>query len=319
MPATPTSVPEKSTEVKIEKKDESGKTEAITESITIEATEVEEVQAAPPDESSFLNTDKQEGEALPEEGQPSKEIPPPVEETNIAPLEQVVASTEERLNQSEEGTKDTSQSAGRTEQVSQSQDTTEQKKQLVDKTEEMSQSQNTSEQVNQLEVRTEISESEERTEMVSQSQSTKIEISQSQNTIDVSQSEDKAEQTSQSEEKTSQMNQSEKATEVNQSKESISREGSRSSISKSDRSSNTTWYLVLDAKNDVWVEYQYKPTNNDDELLSLVKTIKDARITITGTPLPGNEERSRAMTLVSPQNAEVLKLNELKRSLKVRT
>lgn len=85
--------------------------------------------------------------------------------------------------------------------------------------------------------------------------------------------------------------------------------------------SNTTWFYVLDDENNDWIdvdEQKAKALKRDsDELLSLVRTIKDARISIIGTPLPGNEERARAMTHVSKQNEEVLKLREMRRSLKV--
>lgn len=85
--------------------------------------------------------------------------------------------------------------------------------------------------------------------------------------------------------------------------------------------SNTTWFYVLDDENNDWIDVDEQKAmalkRDSDELLSLVRTIKDARISIIGTPLPGNEERARAMTHVSKQNEEVLKLREMRRSLKV--
>jgi hypothetical protein len=84
---------------------------------------------------------------------------------------------------------------------------------------------------------------------------------------------------------------------------------------------NTTWYYVLDAQNNDWIDLEEKRAESSrrdsDELLSLVRTIKDARVSIIGTPLPGNDERHRALTNVSKENSEVLKLRGMKRTLKV--
>ncbi|XP_048578135.1 microtubule-associated protein futsch isoform X2 [Nematostella vectensis] len=82
----------------------------------------------------------------------------------------------------------------------------------------------------------------------------------------------------------------------------------------------TKWYFTLDDEQG-WVEPEpevdaKRSSLKDDELLSMVRNIKAAHITITGEPVPEIEERMRAMTTASNENKELVKLNALKRSLK---
>lgn len=296
--ATPSSEPvqdvtkedKKVTEVKTENTENQG----IDVAPSIEVTEVSETQSAPSNEglitdvstSVDVNVMSQEKtqEISTSHEEPSAETASPVleDEPSIAPLDQV---TDTIQGTKEEGEEKISmeieakehESKGITEQVSQSKDTITQANQSQDRKQE-----------SQLDVKTEESKPQD-----------KLETNQSeQKTQQVSQSQKRIEPVIQSEDRTKQI---------------VPRDATP--ISKSNY--NTTWYFVLDITNDAWMEFQFNPKQSDDELFCLVRNIKDARITITGTPLPGNEERGRAMTMVSSQNTDILKLNELKRSLKV--
>lgn len=84
----------------------------------------------------------------------------------------------------------------------------------------------------------------------------------------------------------------------------------------SSKSPNATkWYYVLDTNDNTWTVNKLL----DDEMKSLYRSIKNAKISIWGKRVLDPPERLRAMTSAqtSCEDQQILKLNALQRALKV--
>jgi len=277
---------------------------------TVKVNEVSETQLSPPAAELVCNSDtnrkteqgtkETEEEIVTSLEEPVVEdLPTREDEPSIAPLEQVAETAINRKDEEKVNLNSTEKNSPELERKDVQSDHPpvkfNQSEIIKESTTEKSQSHTTLEN-NQSQKRSESNPSQH-----------KPESDQSKNALQKSKSE-QVSTTSQSQDRNSKR--------MSKSEGRSSRDSTSSFKSRPEKYSSA-WYFVLDIENDKWVEFQFKPKTTDDELLFMVQNIKDARITITGVPLPGNEQRGRAMTLVSEQNSEVLKLNELKRSLKV--
>lgn len=299
-----------------ENKEESNEKE-VDVNENVEVIEASETQSAPTvvtelarDEATNMKPEKEthdtseelviSQEAPVDEASPTRE-----DEPSIAPLEQVVETSEsvekiEEKNKPEADEKNIEKKPTVIEpQVNQLEGSAVKEDQSEKKKE------------NQAEIKESTKEESKSRDTLERNQSKqKLENKQSQTTLKRNETDQKVRPTSQSHDKNSKrMSKSEVKTD--------NKRDSKSSLKLKSESYSSSWYFVLDVENDKWIEFQFKPKTTDDELLFMVQNIKDARITFTGVPLPGNEQRGRAMTMVSEQNSEILKLNELKRSLKV--
>ena len=78
---------------------------------------------------------------------------------------------------------------------------------------------------------------------------------------------------------------------------------------------STTWYYILETSGHTWTVNK----SLDDEMKSLYRSIKNARISIWGKRVLDPPERLRAMTSAQTSNSDkqILKLNALQRARKV--
>ena len=98
--------------------------------------------------------------------------------------------------------------------------------------------------------------------------------------------------------------------------QTCSQSSSETSLTSAKSPSTTTWHFVVDKDDGSWIENK----SQDDELKSLFRSIKNAKMSIFGKRILDPPERLRAMTSAQTSRSTKLslKLNALERALKVR-